>query len=171
MGTSPVTRLDEKLRVRAHERPRHRHLRAIRQYELGPIPELLDDAEDVVPAARVEPARVIAKLVQDLVHLERGENRLDEDRGADRPTRNSELVLREVEHVIPQPCLEVAFQLRQIEVRPAAPAEEPLGVVEEVETEVEQAARYRLAVEQHMPLLEVPAAGPDQKRRNLLVQP
>ena len=37
----------------------------------GPVAELLDHAEDVVPAPGVEPGCVLAQLVQDLVHLER----------------------------------------------------------------------------------------------------
>ena len=40
-------------RVGAHEGDRHGHLRAVGEHELAPVcPELLDDAEDVVPAAR-----------------------------------------------------------------------------------------------------------------------
>ena len=45
----------------------------------GSLAERLDDAEEVVPAAGVEPGDVVAQLVEDLVHLERGEDRLDED--------------------------------------------------------------------------------------------
>ena len=40
--------------------------------------ELLDRAEDVVPAAGVQPAGVLAQLVEDLVHLERRQDRLDQ---------------------------------------------------------------------------------------------
>jgi hypothetical protein len=42
--------------------------------------ELLDVAEDVVPAAAVEADDAVAQLVQDLVHLERGEQGLDQHR-------------------------------------------------------------------------------------------
>ena len=83
---------------------------------------------------------MVAQLVQDLVHLERGENRLDQYGGADGAARDAHLVLREVEHVVPQSRLEVALQLREIEVRAAALAEQTLCVVEEIEAEVEQAA-------------------------------
>ena len=45
-----VARCDEQLRVRAHERDGHGHLRAVRQHGA----ELLDRAEDVVPPSGVQ---------------------------------------------------------------------------------------------------------------------
>ena len=115
-----VARLDEELAVRAHERHRHRHGGAVGEHELGPVPELLDHAEDVVPAAGVEPGRVLAQLVEDLVHLERGEDRLDQDGRLDRPLRDAEPLLREGEDVVPEPRLEVRLELREVEVPPVA---------------------------------------------------
>ena len=44
---------------------------AVGQHERRVVAELLDDAEDVVPAPGVEPGGVLAQLVEDLVHLER----------------------------------------------------------------------------------------------------
>ncbi len=112
-----VAGLDQQIGVVAHERHGHRHLCAVGQHEPRPVAELLDDAEDVVPPPRVEAARVLTKLVEDLLHLESGEDRLDENGRPDRASRDVELVLRKVEDVVPQPSLEVALQLRQIEVR------------------------------------------------------
>ena len=87
-----VARLDQQLRVGAHERHGHRHLRAVRQDRARRIGRVrLDDAEDVVPAAGVEARGVLAQLVQDLVHLERGPDRLDQHGRADRAARNAEL--------------------------------------------------------------------------------
>ena len=80
-----VARPDEELAIRAHERNRHRHRGAIGKDELRTMAELLDHAEDVVPAPCVEPGGVVAQLVEDLVHLEGGENRLDQHRRLDRP--------------------------------------------------------------------------------------
>ena len=61
--------------------------------ERGRVPERLDAAEQVVPAPGVEARGVLAQLVQDLVHLERGVDRLDEDRRADAAPRDPERVL------------------------------------------------------------------------------
>ena len=160
-----VAGLDEQLRVGAHERDRHRHVRPVGEHELLPVPELLDHAEDVVPAARIQAGRVLAQLVEDLVHLERGEDRLDQDGRLDRPLRHAEPLLRPDEDVVPEPRLEVRLELRQVEPRAAA-----VVVAEEVEAEVEQARRHRRAVDLEVPLLQVPAARPHEQGRRLLVQ-
>jgi hypothetical protein len=65
------------------------------------------------------------------------------------------------EHVVPEPRLQVALHLRQVEVRPAAALEQLGGVVEEVQPEVHQCAGRRTAVHQNVPLVQVPAARPD----------
>src|SRR3712207_8401884 len=53
-------------------------------------PQLLDQAEDVVPPPGIEPRRVVAQLVEDLVHLERRQDGLDQHRGADGPVRDAQ---------------------------------------------------------------------------------
>ncbi len=116
---------DEQLGVRAHERHRHRDLRAVGQREArSAAAEVLDDREDVVPAAGVEARAVVAQFVEDLLHLERRRDRLDEHRRADRAVRDAERVLGEGEDVVPQPRLEVVLELRQVEVRPGAARDE-----------------------------------------------
>src|SRR2546426_4494243 len=114
---------------------------------------------------------MVAQLVQDLFHLEGRKDRFDKDGGANRPSRDSELVLREVENVVPEPRLEMAFELREVEVRAAALLQETLDVVKEVEAEVEEAAGDRLAVDLDVSLVEVPSTWPHQERRHLVVQP
>ena len=74
---------------------------------LAPGAELLDDGEQVVPASRVQARAVVAQLVEDLFHLERRGDRLDQRRGPDRAVRDAEEVLGDVERVVPQPRLEV----------------------------------------------------------------
>src|SRR5229473_867940 len=145
-----VACLHQQLRVRAHEGDGHRHLRAVGKHEIWTVSELLDDAEDVVPASRVETARVIAQLVEDLFHLERSEDRFDEYSGADRSPRNADGILREIENVVPKPRLEVALELGEIEVRSTPFAEKALGVVKEVEAEIEEAAGDRLTSEDNV---------------------
>ena len=121
---APVAGPDEQLRVGAHERHGHRQLGAVGHGQLGPRPELLDAAEQVVPAAGVEPRGVLAQLVQDLVHLERGEDRLDQDGRPDRPARDPERDLGVDEDLVPEPRLVVRFELGEVEVRPAAASEQ-----------------------------------------------
>ena len=160
-GATPVAGLDQQVAVGLHHRRGHRHGVAVGEGEVRPgIAEVLDDAEQVVPAARVEACRMVAQLVEDLVHLEGGRDRLDEHGGADRPVRDAELLLRVGEDVVPQPCLEVGLHLRQVDVRAAAALEELGGVVEEVEAEVDEGGHHGPALHLDVRLVEVPAPGP-----------
>ena len=168
---APMAGPHEELGVRAHERHRHRDLRAIGQDERRVAPELLDHAEDVVPTSGVQPRCVVAELVEDLVHLERREDRLDQDRGADRSAFDPEPVLRPPEDVVPQARLEMALELREVEVRTGASLELLAGVVEEREPEVEEAAGDRSPVHEHVPLRQLPPARPNDQRRDAFAQP
>ena len=104
------------------------------------LAELLDGAEDVVPAAAVEAGAVVAQLVDDLLHLEGSQDRLDQNGSSDRAARHADVVLSEVEHVVPEPRLEARLHLGKVEVGAVAPALVLECVVEEVQTEVEQRA-------------------------------
>jgi hypothetical protein len=106
-----VAGLDEQLGVGAHERRAHRHQRPIREHELRPVAELLDDREHVVPAAGIEARGMLSQLVQDLVHLERGQHGLDEDGGADRAARDRQALLGEEKDVVPEAGLEMRLEL------------------------------------------------------------
>src|ERR1700756_1756075 len=104
------------------------------------MPKLLDEAEDVIPATAVQAGGMVLQLVQDLVHLERREDRLDQHGRADRAARNAELILREVEHVVPEARLEMALELGQVEVRARPLGDQRLSVVEQEEPEIEEGA-------------------------------
>ncbi len=114
---------------------------------------------------------MLAQLVEDFVHLKRSGQRLDQHRRPDRPRVEPQPLLAEVEHVVPQPRLEVALHLREVEVGPAAALEQLEGVVEEVEAEVEERPGHGLTVDDQMLLGQVPAARADQQRRDLVVEP
>ena len=67
--------------------------------------------------------------------------------------------------------LEVRLELRQVEVRAGSARQLLARVVEEDEPEVEQAGRDGGAIDQHVRLVQVPAARPDHQRGELgLVQ-
>ena len=113
---------------------------------------------------------MVAELVQDLVHLERSEDRLDENGRLDRPLWDPEPVLREDEGVVPEPRLEVALELREIEVRAGPALEQPLRVSREKDAEVEEACETRPAVDLDVPLEEMPAARANEEDRDLVLQ-
>ena len=160
----------EQLGVAVEEVLVHADLLAVRHDPVAVRVERLDAAEDVVPAAAVEADDVVAQLVEDLVHLERGPQRLDEDSGLDRLLRDLQLVLRVDEDLVPQPGLEVRLHLRQVEIRTRAALDQLLRVMEEVQREVDDAARRGLAVDQDVLLFEMPAARTHDQRRDLLVE-
>ena len=113
---------------------------------------------------------MLPELVQDLVHLERGEDGLDQHRGPDRPPRDARRSLGMDEHVVPQPRLEMRLELGQVEIGPCPAGERLVGVVEQEQARVKQARGHRAAVDQQVPLLEVPAARPHDQRRSALVE-
>jgi hypothetical protein len=102
---------------------------------------------------------MFTKLVNNLVHLERGGDRLDENGSTNTSSRNSDQVLRHTEDVVPKTSFEVVLHLGEaeprrenqrtersqnhgrkrdvLEVRTESTSEELFGVVEEVETKVE----------------------------------
>lgn len=66
MNTALVAGLDEKLHVSVHEGDSHSDVGAVREDEVGVLAELLDEGEDVIPAAAVKTGAVIAEFVDDL---------------------------------------------------------------------------------------------------------
>ena len=171
MDAAAVAGLDHQLAVGAQERRGHAHQRAVRQHRRRVLPELLDEAEDVVPAAAVEAGRMVAQLPEDLVGLEARQDGLDQHRRLDRALGQPKLPLGMDEDVVPQPGLEMRFELGQVEIGAAALGQQGLGIVEEIEAEIEQRARHRLAIDQQVLLDQVPAARPHQQHGNLVVEP
>ena len=89
-----VAGLDQQFRIRLQERLRHRHLAALGQHLVAMRAEGLEVRKDVVPAPAVEAGDARAQRVQDLVHLERGRQRLDQHRDLHLPVRQAERALR-----------------------------------------------------------------------------
>ena len=166
-----VARLDEELDVGVHEGHGHGDGRAVGQDKVGVLAELLHDAEDVIPATAVQAGAVVAQLVDDLVHLKGGEDRLDEDGAADGAARHADVVLAQVERVVPQTGLEVALHLGEVEVGAEAAALGLEGVVEEVETKVEEGGGHGLAVNGDVLLLQMPATGTDDEGGQRAIRP
>lgn len=154
-----VAGLDEQLDVGVHKGDGHCDGGSVRQDKVCVVAELLDGAEDVVPSAAVEAGAVVTELVDDLVHLKRSENGLNQDGSSDGATRDGDVVLGQVEGVVPQTSLEVALHLGQVEVRSKAFLLGLNGVVEEVQAEIKETAGDGLAVNKEVLLLEVPASG------------
>ena len=89
----------------------HGQLATIGHDRVRMVTQALDEAEDIVPAPAIQAAGVVLQLVQDLVHLEGGGQGFYQHGRPDRAARNAEVVLGEVEHLVPQPRLVVALHL------------------------------------------------------------
>jgi hypothetical protein len=179
VDASLVAGLDEQLDVCVHEGTAHGDRVSVRENKVGILSEALDGVEDVIPATAVEARRVIAELVDDLVllvcvldacsqisylvHLKGSSDGLDQDSASDSASLHADVVLGQVEHVVPQSSLEMRLHLRQVEVRSSAALDELVGVVEEVQTKVEEATRDGLAVDSEVLLLEMPASSTRNK--------
>ena len=83
---------------------------------------------------------MVAQLVENLVHLERRWQRLDQDRRLERSMRDAKLALRVGEDIVPEPGFEMALELGQVEGRRRALRHLRLGAMEDVKAEVEQRA-------------------------------
>src|SRR5262249_3412686 len=114
--------------------------------------------------------RVIAELVEDLVHLERSEDRFDEHGRADRAVRNSDELLRADEDVVPEPRFEMRLHLRQIEIWTGAAHEQLFRVVKKVEREIEDRSADWFSIDEEMLLDEMPSARTYEQRRRLFVE-
>ena len=171
MDAAAVAGAHRELRVGPHVRLLHRDLRAIRKHRPGIVLAGLDEAEDVVPAAAVQTRGVLAQFVEDLVHLEGGGKGLDEDRRLDGARLEAKRLLAGQEHVVPDACLEMTLQLRKVEVGSGAARQELVRVVEEVEAEVEEAARNGRAIQGEVTLGKMEPPGAHDEHRGPLVQP
>src|SRR5437868_1286833 len=103
---------------------------------------------------------MFAQFIENLVHLERGQDRLDQHGRLDGAARNSELVLCHDKDVVPEPRLEMAFELGKIEIGSAAARDQFFRVMEKIQSEVEDAATHELTVDLHVLFGQMPAARP-----------
>ena len=171
VNTTTVAGLDQQTHVSIHKRHSHGDGRTVRQNKVGVLAEPLDKREDVVPATAVETGAVVTQFVDDLVHLKSSSDGLNQHGTPDSTPGHANVVLRQVEHVVPQTSLEVRLHLGQVEVRTKATSHQLLGVVVEVQAKVEQTARDGLAVNHKVLLLQVPATRTGNQRRQRPVRP
>src|ERR1700677_2708754 len=150
--------------------PIHSDGGAVRERQVVAVTELLDEAENVIPAAAIQTCRVILQLEQNLIHFKRRRQCFDQYRGADSATGNAQRILGEVEYAIPQPRFAMALHLGQIKIR-ATPAFFKLSsVMKEVQTKIEQRARDRLTLHQKMLLHQVPSTRAHEQGRGFVIE-
>src|SRR5260370_40044758 len=145
-----------------HEMRSHRDQRAISEDEIWLISESFDAAKDIIPTTAVQTGRVIAQFIKDLIHFERCENGLDQDRCSDAPAWNPDFILSKVEDIIPKPRLKMALHLGQVKIRTATSGDEFFRIVKQIETKIEKAPGHRFPINQQMFFDKVPPARPNE---------
>jgi hypothetical protein len=174
VNASFVASLDEELDIGVHEGHGHRNIAAIRENKLRVIAEFLDKTEDVVlvhqclihgegggesyPSTAVQSRRMISQFINEFVHLKGGRDRLNETSPANRPTRHTDPILRNTENIIPKAGFEMTFHLGEVKVWACAGLDQFMGIVEEIETEIEDAAGDRLTINDKVFLIEMPTS-------------
>lgn len=158
VDTPTMASLDEESDVGVHEGNGHGDGGSVGEDKVGVLAEFLDDGEDVVPSAAVETGGVVAELVDDFVHLKYRSDGLDQDGASDRASWHPDVILRQVEDIVPQSRLEMRLHLGEVEVGAGATLDEFKGIVEEVEAEIEQGAGDGLAIHGEMLLVQMPTS-------------
>ena len=156
-GIAVVASLQQQQGIRPHERCGHRDLGAIGQTEVAVDLELLDARENVIPAAGIQPCRVLAQLIQNFVHFKGRNDRLNQHGRLDTALGNTDRGLRRHEHIVPKSRLEMTLELGQVEVRPKPTSQQLFSVMKHVQRKIKQAARDALSIDGHMFLIEMPA--------------
>src|ERR1043166_2496204 len=141
----PIAKAPRRGQVLMHERGGHGDLRAVGHNELLFAGELLDVTEDVVPAPAIEAGAVLAQFIEDFVHLESGQDMLDEHRRFDAALGNFQEFLGAHEDVVPQAGFQKVLELWEIEIDARAMVQAVADVVKEVEGEIEEAGGNGLA--------------------------
>jgi hypothetical protein len=66
VNTTAVASLDEQLHIGFHERHGHGDVGAVGEDKVGVLAELLDEGEDVIPAAAVETGAMVTQFIDNL---------------------------------------------------------------------------------------------------------
>ena len=116
------------------------------------------DRGSILTSTAVQARRMLFELKDNFVHLESSNDSLDQDCTTNGSSRHANVILTELEDIIPETSFEIVFHLGEIEVRTLTILDELLGIVEEIETKVEERARHRLAINLNVWLVEMPAS-------------
>mmetsp|Transcript_294 Transcript_294/g.548 ORF Transcript_294/g.548 Transcript_294/m.548 type:complete len:362 (-) Transcript_294:699-1784(-) len=145
--------------------------RSVRHGQMGTIGcnlirmtfELFDVREQVVPPSAIQSQGMISQFVQNLLHLKRRRDGLQENSRANGPLRHAEITLRRPKDVVPQPRLEVIFQFGQVEVRASPLGQEAMHVMIEIQPEIEQTSRCHASIDGDMSFVQMPSARTDEQ--------
>jgi hypothetical protein len=129
---SAMASLDQETNISVHEWTGHGDGGSIWKDEARMLTELLNHGEDIIPSSTVEAGGVIPQFIDDLIHLEGGGDGFNQYGSSDGAAGHANVILGQVEDVIPQPGLEMGFHLWEIEIRASPSLDKLKGIVEKV---------------------------------------
>ena len=106
---------------------------------------------------------MIPQFKEDLLHLERSRECLDQHRRTDGIVWNADVGLREQEDVIPEASLKVVLHFRKIEVWTVSTSNQFFRIMEEIQSEVEERGGYGFAVYRDTSFIQVPSTRAEKK--------
>src|SRR5690606_26433399 len=120
--------------------------------------------------AAVQPRGVVSELIKDLIHLEGGQNRLDQHSSLDCCARDAQALLGVLEDLVPEPGLKMRLYLWQIEIRPSAVPQKLHRVMEEIQAKVKERGGHGLSMpwRRKVFLKKVPASRANKENRSFL---
>lgn len=105
----------------------------------------------------VQTRRVLSKFEKDLFHLESSGKCLDKDSTSNCTGGNANIRLREVEDIVPETGFTIMLHLGKVEIGAGTTGKQFLGIVEEIEREVEDRCGYRCIIDGYTGLVQMPA--------------
>src|SRR5690606_36693539 len=141
----------------------HSQLGPIGQHIARMTSQRFDIAKDVVPTTAVESGDMRTQLPDDFIHLESRREGFNHHRGFDRALCQTDTILREYEHVVPETRFLLAFDLWQVVERPASDCSESATAVPDVEPEIKQRCRDWLPLNKDIGLLHVKSTWTNDK--------
>lgn len=112
--------------------------------------------EDVIPSPTVQTGGMFLQLIQNLFHLERRGQSLNQYCRPNHTLLHPQVTCRKGEGIVPKTSFEMVFHLREVKIRPRTSGDEFAGVVEKVQTEVEEGAGHGSAVDNQTGFRKVP---------------
>ena len=132
--------------------------------------ELFNERKEVIPTTAIQAERMVAQLVENFLHFKSGGDGFEQHRGANRTERQAQVLLSRTKDIVPECRFQVRFQLGKVVVRPRALLQECVDIVKQVEGKIDNGTGRDLTIDGNVRLVQVPAAGTDKERGNLVVQ-
>ena len=102
---------------------------------------------------------MIPQFKNEFVHFKGGRDRLDKTSTPNRPPRHADPILRNTENIVPKSRFKVTLHFGEVEIGSCAGPDEFMGIVEKVETEIENGASDGFAIHHKMFFVEMPTSG------------